>query len=102
MLRVARLFGRRGTTIAPGEVGAERANYAQAALEGRLRDALQRLNPTVRAEAIEEGFRKLTRISSPQLIDANHELHRYLVDGVSVEYLRKDGTIGYDLPPRPY
>jgi type I restriction enzyme R subunit len=85
-----------GPSIAPGEPRAERASYAQVVLEARLREALRRLNPSVPAEAIEEAFRKLTRISSPQPIDANHELHYYLVNGVSVEYLRADGSIGYD------
>ncbi len=85
-----------GPTIAPGEPGEERRTYADVVLEGRLRDALARLNPAVSREGLEEAFRKLTRISSPQPVDANHELHHYLVNGVSVEYLRADGTIGYD------
>jgi type I restriction enzyme R subunit len=85
-----------GPTIAPGEPAAERTTYEQVLLEGRVREALCRLNPTVPAEALDEAFRKLTRISSPQLVDANHELHDYLVSGISVEYLRADGTIGYD------
>jgi type I restriction enzyme R subunit len=85
-----------GPSIAPGEPGQERRTYADVVLDGRLRDALVRLNPTVSREGLEEAFRKLTRISSPQPVDANHELHYYLVNGVSVEYLRADGTIGYD------
>ncbi|MBN1655090.1 MAG: type I restriction endonuclease subunit R [Deltaproteobacteria bacterium] len=85
-----------GPKIAPGEPEAERESDEQVVLENRLRDALRRLNPAVSAEAIDEAFRKLTRISSPQLVDANHELHSYLVNGVSVEYLRGDGSIGYD------
>ncbi len=85
-----------GPTIAPGEPGEERRTYADVVLEGRLRDALARLNPAVSREGLDEAFRKLTRISSPQPVDANHELHHYLVNGVSVEYLRADGTIGYD------
>jgi type I restriction enzyme, R subunit len=85
-----------GPEIAPGEPSAERASFTDVVLEGRLRDALVRLNPAVPVEAIDEAYRKLTRISSPQLIDANHELHHYLVNGVTVEYLRNDGTIGYD------
>ena len=36
------------------------------------------------------------RIISPQLVDANRELHEYLVNGISIEYARPDGTIGYD------
>jgi type I restriction enzyme R subunit len=85
-----------GPSIAPGEPGQERRTYADVVLDGRLRDALARLNPTVSREGVDEAFRKLTRISSPQPVDANHELHYYLVNGVSVEYLRADGTIGYD------
>lgn len=85
-----------GPDIAPGEPGAERESYEQVVLEGRLRDALVRLNPEVPQGGLDEAFRKLTRISSLQLIDANHELHYYLVNGVSVEYLRKDGSVGYD------
>jgi type I restriction enzyme, R subunit len=85
-----------GPSIAPGEAAAERRSFSDVVLEGRLRESLARLNPTVSAEGIEEAFRKLTRISSPQPLDANHELHHYLVNGVSVEYARPDGTIGYD------
>jgi type I restriction enzyme R subunit len=85
-----------GPSIAPGEPGQERRTYADVVLDDRLRDALARLNPTVSREGFDEAFRKLTRISSPQPVDANHELHYYLVNGVSVEYLRADGTIGYD------
>jgi hypothetical protein len=85
-----------GPSIAPGEPGQERRSYADVVLDGRLREALARLNPTVSREGLDEAFRKLTRISSPQPVDANHELHYYLVNGVSVEYQRADGTIGYD------
>jgi len=85
-----------GPPIAPGEPAAERSSYADVILEGRLREALARLNPTVSPEGLDEAFRKLTRISSLHPIDANREFHYYLVNGVSVEYLRADGTIGYD------
>ncbi|MCB9585424.1 MAG: type I restriction endonuclease subunit R [Polyangiaceae bacterium] len=85
-----------GPEIAPGESGQERGSYQAVLLEGRLRDALARINPDVPPAAIDEAFRKLTQIASPQLIDANREFHSYLVNGVSVEYLRSDGTIGYD------
>ena len=85
-----------GPDLAPGEPHAERENYEQVVLAGRLREALHRLNPDVPPEALDEAFRKLTRISSPQLIDANHQLHHWLVNGIDIEYLRPDGSIGYD------
>jgi hypothetical protein len=75
-----------GPTIAPGEPAAERASYEQILLDGRLHDALRRLNPAVPAEAVDEAFRKLTRISSPQLVDANHELHYYLLDVIDHQW----------------
>jgi hypothetical protein len=85
-----------GPSLGPGEPGEERRGYADVGLVGRLRDALARLDPSVSREGLDEAFRKLTRISSPQPVDANRELHQYLVNGVSVEYLRADETIGYD------
>ncbi|MFP7756212.1 type I restriction endonuclease subunit R [Thermodesulfobacteriota bacterium B35] len=86
-----------GPEIAPGEPAAEREDYEQVILESRLRQALQRLNPQVPADALEEALRKLTRPDMPTLVANNHLIHKYLVDGVPVEYQRADGSIGGDL-----
>ena len=86
-----------GLEIAPGEAMAERENYGQVVIERRLRQALQRLNQQVPSDALEEAFRKLTRPDSPSLVANNHIIHKYLVEGVPVEYQRKDGSIGGDL-----
>ena len=86
-----------GLEIAPGEPAAERDNYGQVVLEYRLRQALARLNPQVPTDALEEAFRKLTRPDSPSLVANNHVIHKYLVEGVPVEYQRADGSIGGDL-----
>ncbi len=86
-----------GPEIAPGETSAERENYGQVVLERRLRQSLQRMNPQVPSDALEEAFRKLTRPDSPSLVANNHVIHKYLVEGVPVEYQRQDGSIGGDL-----
>lgn len=86
-----------GPEIAPGEMQAERDSYGQVVLEGRLRQALQRLNPKVPKDALEEAFRKLTRLGSPSLVASNHAIHKYLVEGVPVEFQRADGSMGGDL-----
>lgn len=86
-----------GPEIAPGEAAAEREHYGQVVLERRLRQALQRLNPAVPPDAIDEAFRKLTRPDSPSLTANNHIFHTYLVEGVPVEYQRADGSIRGDL-----
>ncbi|MFN8445065.1 MAG: type I restriction endonuclease subunit R [Caldilineaceae bacterium] len=62
-------------------------------LLGRLQQALRRLNPTLPANALDDALRKLTRLDQPSLLLNNHAIHRLLVDGVTVEYQRADGTI---------
>ncbi len=86
-----------GPEIAPEEPAAERDEYGQVVLERRLRQALHRLNTHVPSDALEEAFRKLTRPDSPSLMANNHVIHKYLVEGVPVEYQRVDGSIGGDL-----
>jgi type I restriction enzyme R subunit len=65
-------------------------------LLGRLRAALDRLNPNVPAEARDEAVRKVLHPDSPSLIENNRRFHRMLVDGVDVEYRRPDGTVAGD------
>ena len=84
-----------GPDIAVGMPGAERSdpNYRDVVLEGRLRQALVRLNPDLPPDALEDAYRKLTRTDAPSLIERNRVVHRMLVDGVTVEYRRADGAI---------
>ncbi len=85
-----------GQDIAPGVPGAERndPNYRDVILEGRLRQALVVLNPDLPSEAIDDAFRKLTRVDAPSLVERNRIVHSMLVDGITVEYRRPDGSIG--------
>ena len=84
-----------GPEIAAGEPGAERGDptYRDVVLEGRLRQALVRLNPELPHEALDDAFRKLLRADGPTLLERNRAVHRMLVDGVTVEYRRPDGSI---------
>lgn len=52
-----------GPDIAAGEPGAERSdpNYRDVVLDGRLRQALIRLNPGLPHDALEDAYRKLMR-----------------------------------------
>ena len=84
---------RNGAAIAPGESAAERDNYGQVVLSHRLRAALTRLNPSLPADALEDAFRKLTRVDGTELIVRNRTLHRMMVHGVPVEYRDSDGNI---------
>jgi len=82
-----------GPEIAPGELYSERADYRQVVLEQRLRDALARLNPFLPLDALDDAHRKLTRADGPTLLDRNRTVHRMLIEGVTVEYRRADGSI---------
>ena len=84
-----------GPDIAAGMPGAERCDpgYHDVVLEGRLRQALVRLNSALPPEALEDAYRKLTRTDAPSLLERNRAVHRMLVDGVTVEYRRADGSI---------
>ena len=84
-----------GPDIAAGEPAVERSdpNYRDVVLEARFRQALLRLNPELPSEALEDAYRKLTRTDAASLVERNRAVHRMLVDGVTVEYRRKDGSI---------
>jgi type I restriction enzyme R subunit len=84
-----------GPDIAIGQPGAERSDptYRDVVLVWRLREALVRLNPNLPQEALDDAFRKIVRADGPTLIERNRAVHRMLVDGVTVEYRRADGSI---------
>jgi type I restriction enzyme R subunit len=84
-----------GPEIAVGQPAAERSDaaYRDVLLERRLREALVRLNPELPQEALDDAFRKIVRADGQSLIERNRAVHRMLVDGVTVEYRRADGSI---------
>ncbi len=71
----------------------ERGTYEDVVLKLRLRDALGRLNPDLPASALDDAFRKLTRLEGATLETRNRHFHRLLVDGVTVEYRDGSGDI---------
>jgi type I restriction enzyme R subunit len=85
----------RGPDIAPGELFAERAGYEEVVLAKRLGKSLARINPRIPAEAIEEAIRKVTSAETPNLVENNRRFHRFLTDGINVEYRGPDRII-YD------
>ena len=85
-----------GPNLASGEQAAERESFSDVVLVGRLRHAIDRLNPAIPAEAQEEALRKVLRIGTPSLIQTNREFHNLFRNGVDVEYQRPDGSIKGD------
>ncbi len=87
---------RHGPEIGAGSRQAERSDpdCRDVVLARRLSQALATLNPGVPTDALEDAQRKLTRAGAPSLVERNRALHRLLVDGVTVDYRRADGTLG--------
>lgn len=85
-----------GPQIAPGEEAAERDSFADVVLEGRLREALWRLNPDVPEDARDEALRRVLRVADGSLVGTNRVFHKLLRDGVDVSYKRSDGSTRHD------
>lgn len=79
-----------GLAIAPGAEQAERANFEQIILVGRLRKAVSILNPDIPPDAQEQAIQKVLRIYSPELLHNNESFHQLLVEKVKIPY-QKDG-----------
>ncbi len=83
-----------GPDISPGGLFVER-QYNEAVLVNRLKNAIDRLNPTISVEGKADTLKKVLRTASPDLLTNNETFHRYLTDGIDIE-LRKDGSIRGD------
>ena len=81
--------------ISPGGNGQER-EYLDPVLTERLRERLQLINPEIPDEAIDEAIRKIRKNESPDIVSNNHDFHNLLVNGIDVQYRRKDGSIKHD------
>lgn len=79
-----------GAVIAPDGDAPERTRYSQVLLHGRLAQAVRRINHRLPAAAVELAIKEVQRYSSPELLDANEHVHRWMTEGVTVE-LQQDG-----------
>ena len=84
------------TVSGPDGSAPEREAYSETVLLRRLRAAVDRLNPHIPAEAREDAIRRLVAAERPALIEENRRLHRYLTEGVPVEFRAADGSIRGD------
>lgn len=82
-----------GPDISPPDArtpGLERDSYREVVLAGRLREAIARLNPHIPPGARDDALRRVLSPNVPGLVNANRQMHRWMVDGVPVEF-QKDG-----------
>lgn len=75
------------TFIPPEELESERdTGLSKVLLEERLLSAIEKLNPDIPKDAKDYAIKLVKNLSSQNLINNNEEFHKYLTDGVSVEY----------------
>jgi type I restriction enzyme, R subunit len=77
-----------------GQTNAPRQSYSEVLLLDRLTKAVDRINPHIPAEARHQARRELQNINRPDLISNNETFHRYLTEGITVEYQRQNATGG--------
>ncbi|WP_168879109.1 type I restriction endonuclease subunit R [Rhizobium sp. P28RR-XV] len=82
--------------IGPDGKVSEREAYADVVLVKRLIVAIEKLNPTIPAEACGDALRKVLATEKPSLVEENRRLHKLIVEGVDVEFYSEDGTIRGD------
>lgn len=82
-----------GSDISPDGLFQER-EYHEVVLKSRLQKAIAQLNPTIPADAQEEALRKVLRSDSPNLFQNNYQFHKYLTDGIDIEYRKGDRIAG--------
>ncbi|QJC57138.1 Type-1 restriction enzyme R protein [Polaromonas vacuolata] len=85
---------RYGPDIAHDSPTPERNSYRQVILPFRLREAINRLNPSIPDAAREEAFKQVMDLGIPALLTANQYFHRLLVTGVPVQYQKDAETRG--------
>ena len=83
----------RGPEIGLAAFAAERTNYTDVVLPGRLRSALTKMNPQLPAGPLEDAQAALSRPPGATIESQNRAFHRMAVDGVTVEYGDQTGTI---------
>jgi type I restriction enzyme R subunit len=84
---------RHGPDVAPGEPEAERDDYREAVLVGRLRDAVVRLNPDLPLDAVDDVVKTALRPESQVVESENWRAYRLLVEGVPVDYRASGGSV---------
>ena len=82
--------------IGPDGTSSERENYGDVILQRRLVAAIEKLNADIPSEARQDAFKSLLATVTPSLVEENRRLHRFMVEGVGVEYYDTDGTIRGD------
>lgn len=79
-----------GHDIAPGR--GERDSWDELLIRPRLLAALQRFNPTVPVQYLQQALAEIASPKSNDAITENNRVHNYLVDGYRLSYIDPEGN----------
>jgi len=85
-----------GPEISPDSDNPKRSDYREVILKRYLQESLEKINPHLPVNAVEQAIALVLKSESLDLITNNRAFHRLLLEGVPVEY-RKDDEIVQDL-----
>ena len=80
-----------GPDISPGGERQERGDYSEVVLVERLQNSISYINPKLPADIVKEVAKKIIRLEGHELLEINHLFHKYLTDGIDIEYRHADG-----------
>lgn len=83
-----------GNDLTPDTAPLERKSFADVILRDRCLSALRRINPHLSDGAIESALKALYQVAGTYQVTDNEKFHRYLTDGIPVEYRKKDDVVG--------
>jgi len=82
-----------GPEISPGGVLVERNDFEKVLLEGRLKAAIRRFNPSLPEKALDEAVYKIKTINFPNLELSNKEIYQNLKNGIRVDVKDEKGSL---------
>ncbi|BAY70217.1 type I restriction endonuclease subunit R [Anabaena sp. FACHB-709] len=83
-----------GYDIQPEGIKQERESFGEVILKHRLPQAISRINPTIPHDAQYQAQREIFNIASSDLLNNNEIFHKYLTEGITVEYQKNGETRG--------
>ncbi|MCC5655032.1 type I restriction endonuclease subunit R [Nostoc sp. XA013] len=83
-----------GYDIQPEGIKQERETFGEVILKHRLPQAISRINPTIPHDAQYQAQREIFNIASSDLLNNNEIFHKYLTEGITVEYQKNGETRG--------
>lgn len=83
-----------GPDIAEGDK--KERDYNEVVLQHRLKNAIEKINPDIPADAKEEAFKKALRTTTISLFENNQAFHQMLTEGIDVKFSIGEGKTKTD------